>query len=63
MRDEYLSKSNRFQALGLIPLQEPPEAVMELRRIVKELGFCGAVFSDDLSMAGARLCAHIVPRR
>src|SRR5581483_10576152 len=43
MRDEYLSKSSRFQALGLIPLQEPPEAVKELRRIVNELGFCGAM--------------------
>jgi predicted TIM-barrel fold metal-dependent hydrolase len=27
----------------LIPLQEPAEAVKELRRIVKELGFCGAM--------------------
>src|SRR5262249_56923668 len=43
MHDEYLSKSPRFQALGLIPLQEPTEAVKELRRIVKELGFCGAM--------------------
>ncbi len=43
MHDEYLSKSSRFQALGLIPLQEPAEAVKELRRIVKELGFCGAM--------------------
>ena len=43
MYDEYISKSSRFQALGLIPLQEPAEAVKELRRIVKELGFCGAM--------------------
>jgi uncharacterized protein len=43
MHDEYVSKSSRFQALGLIPLQEPAEAVKELRRIVKELGFCGAM--------------------
>src|SRR5919198_2998439 len=43
MHDEYISKSSRFQALGLIPLQEPQEAVKELRRIVKELGFCGAM--------------------
>ncbi len=43
MYDEYLSKSSRFQALGLIPLQEPPEAVKELRRIVSDLGFCGAM--------------------
>jgi predicted TIM-barrel fold metal-dependent hydrolase len=43
MHDEYISKSSRFQALGLIPLQEPAEAVKELRRIVEELGFCGAM--------------------
>jgi predicted TIM-barrel fold metal-dependent hydrolase len=43
MHNEYLGKSSRFQALGLIPLQEPAEAVKELRRIVKELGFCGAM--------------------
>lgn len=43
MYDEYLSKSSRFQALGLIPLQEPAEAVTELRRIVTERGFCGAM--------------------
>jgi len=43
IHDEYLSKSPRFQAVGLIPLQEPAAAVVELRRIVKELGFCGAM--------------------
>jgi predicted TIM-barrel fold metal-dependent hydrolase len=39
----YLQKSPRFHGLGLIPLQEPEEAVKELRRIVTELGACGAV--------------------
>jgi predicted TIM-barrel fold metal-dependent hydrolase len=43
MHFDYLTKSDRFQALGLIPLQDPQEAVKELRRIVKELGFCGAM--------------------
>lgn len=43
IHDEYLSKSPRFQAVGLIPLQDPAEAVAELRRIVKELGFSGAM--------------------
>ena len=38
-----LSKSSRFKAMGLIPLQEPAEAVIELRRIVRDLGFCGAM--------------------
>ena len=41
--DTYLSKSSRFKAMGLIPLQEPVEAVAELRRIVRDLGFCGAM--------------------
>lgn len=41
--DTYLSKSSRFKAMGLIPLQEPIEAVSELRRIVRDLGFCGGM--------------------
>src|ERR1041384_6510880 len=41
--DTYLSKSSRFKAMGLIPLQEPVEAVAELRRMVRDLGFCGAM--------------------
>ena len=36
--ETYLSKSRRFRAMGLIPLQEPKEAVAELRRIVREAG-------------------------
>ncbi len=43
MYDTYLSKSRRFRAMGLIPLQEPKEAVNELRRIVRELKMCGAM--------------------
>src|SRR6266705_5578563 len=50
MYDEYISKSSRFQALGLIPLQEPAEAVKELRRIVKDLGFCGAMLPSTGAM-------------
>jgi predicted TIM-barrel fold metal-dependent hydrolase len=41
--DTYTSKISRFKAMGLIPLQEPAEAVIELRRIVRDLGFCGAM--------------------
>jgi predicted TIM-barrel fold metal-dependent hydrolase len=41
--DTYLKKSERFQGLALIPLQEPEEAVKELRRTITELGFCGAM--------------------
>src|SRR5262245_21325185 len=29
--------------MGLVPLQELAEAVIELRRIVRDLGFCGAM--------------------
>ena len=43
VHDEYVSKDSRFQAMGLIPLQEPAEAVVELRRLVNELGFVGAM--------------------
>lgn len=49
--DTYLSKGNRFKAVGLIPLQEPKEAVAELKRIVGELGFVGAM----LPSTGANL--------
>ena len=41
--DAYLKKSPRFQGLALIPLQEPEEAVEEMRRAVKELNFCGVM--------------------
>lgn len=44
MYETYLKPHpDRFQAMGLIPLQEPHEAVIELRRLVKELGFIGAM--------------------
>ena len=41
-----LKRSSLFQGLGLIPLQEPAEAVKELRRIVEKLGFCGAMLAS-----------------
>ncbi|HXG53031.1 MAG TPA: amidohydrolase family protein [candidate division Zixibacteria bacterium] len=41
--DEYLKRSDRFYGLALIPLQEPAAAVEELRRAVRERGFCGAM--------------------
>ncbi len=46
LHETYLKRSPRFQGLGLIPLQEPEEAVKELRRIVDELGFCGAMLAS-----------------
>ena len=43
IHDEYTGRSPRFQAVGLIPLHEPEAAVAELRRIVEELHFAGAM--------------------
>jgi uncharacterized protein len=43
IHEQYLSKSPRFQAVALIPMQDPAEAVSELRRAVRTLGFCGAM--------------------
>jgi predicted TIM-barrel fold metal-dependent hydrolase len=39
----YMLVDRRFQGMGLIPLQEPAAAVAELRRIVEDLGMCGAM--------------------
>ena len=41
--DTYIKGSDRFYPMGLIPLQDPPEAVLELRRCVKELGMVGVM--------------------
>lgn len=41
--DTYLKKSPRFQGLALVPLQEPAEAIKEMRRAVNELKFCGVM--------------------
>jgi predicted TIM-barrel fold metal-dependent hydrolase len=43
LHEAYLSKSPRFRGMALIPMQEPEAAVVELRRAVTELGFCGAM--------------------
>lgn len=43
VHEEYLARSPRFQAMALIPMQEPEAAVEELERAVTELGFCGAM--------------------
>ena len=43
LHETYMKRSPRCKGMGLIPLQEPSAAVEELRRIVKELGMCGAM--------------------
>jgi len=39
----YMQASPRFNGVGLIPMQEPEAAVVELRRVVEELGMVGAM--------------------
>ena len=52
VHETYLSKNRRFRAMGLIPLQEPKAAAEELKRIVSELGFVGAMLpSTGANMA------------
>lgn len=45
--ETYLSKSPRFRGMGLIPLQEPETGAVELRRVVKGLGMCGAMLLSN----------------
>ncbi len=51
--DTYMNGKRRFLGMGLIPMQEPEEAIKELRRCVEELGMPGAMlpsagFKDQL---------------
>ena len=55
--DTYLKRDSRFRAVGLIPMQEPGEAIKELRRCVEELGMAGAMlpsngFKDHIGAKG-----------
>ena len=43
LHDTYVKRDSRFHGVGLIPMQEPAEAVKELRRCVEDLGFVGAM--------------------
>jgi uncharacterized protein len=43
MSETYLKKNPRLKAVALIPMQDVPGAVAELRRAVKELGMIGAM--------------------
>ena len=43
LHDRYLTASPRLKGMALIPLQDVNEAVLELRRAVKELGMLGAM--------------------
>lgn len=43
MSETYLKANSRFKAVALLPMQNVPDAVAELRRAVKELGMLGAM--------------------
>jgi predicted TIM-barrel fold metal-dependent hydrolase len=43
MHDTYMVHDARLQGVALLPMQEPDEAVKELRRVVEELGMHGAM--------------------
>ena len=44
---KYLKFNSRLKGIALIPLQEVPAAVTELRRAVKELGMVGAMLPSN----------------
>jgi predicted TIM-barrel fold metal-dependent hydrolase len=43
----YVKRDPRFRGMAIIPMQDPPEAAKELRRVVKELGFYGAMLPTN----------------
>lgn len=47
LHDRYLKVSPRFKGMALIPMQDVPNAVIELRRAVKELGMVGAMIPSN----------------
>jgi len=47
IHSKYLERSPRLQAVALIPMQSVPDAVTELRRAVKHLGFLGAMIPSN----------------
>ncbi len=45
--ETYVRADERFNGMAIIPLQDPPEAVKELRRAVTELGMRGAMLPSN----------------
>ncbi len=41
LNDTYCKQDSRLKGIGLIPMQDPDAAIVELRRLVNELGFVG----------------------
>ena len=47
LSERYLKVSPRLQAVGLLPMQDVPSAVEELRRCVTELGMVGGMLASN----------------
>src|SRR5579884_3565668 len=47
LHETYLQFSPRFKGMAIIPMQDPEEAVKELRRAVTELGMLGAMMPSN----------------
>jgi uncharacterized protein len=52
--DKFHKVSPRLKAVALVPIQDMPEAVKELRRAVLELGMVGAVLTANSAELGVR---------
>jgi len=44
---EYLQRSERFKGIAIIPMQDPEEAALELRRAIEKLGMVGAMIPSN----------------
>lgn len=47
LHEKYLKASTRFKGVALIPMQDVPNAVVELRRAVNKLGMVGAMIPSN----------------
>jgi predicted TIM-barrel fold metal-dependent hydrolase len=47
LHETFTSRTPRLKGMGLLPLQEPQAAIAELRRVVNELGMCGAMLPSN----------------
>ncbi|MEK7216411.1 MAG: amidohydrolase family protein, partial [Chloroflexota bacterium] len=47
LHETYTSRSRRFKGMALIPMQDPEAAAQELRRVVTQYGFCGAMLPSN----------------
>jgi predicted TIM-barrel fold metal-dependent hydrolase len=47
LHEEFVKKTERLQAVALLPVQAPEACAPELRRAVRELGLCGAMLPAD----------------